>query len=479
MIAENIRVLYVDDESTILDLCKLFLERSGDFTVTIAASAPEAIRILGHERFDTIVSDYQMPEMDGIEFLKHLKDGGNTTPFIIFTGKGREEVVIEALNAGADFYLQKGGDSKSQFAELSHKIKKANEVKRVEEAFKESEERFRSLFDSALDMIQIIRPDGSFLHINPAWKKTLGYADDEVRTLSVFDIFHPDSVAHCSLVLRELLSGAGASNIEAQFLTKNKETISVEGNCSPELKDGAVVSIRGIFHDITDRKRAEEALREANKKLNLLSSITRHDIINQLTALKGYLELSYDMIDKQDTILKFIKKEEQAANTIEAQITFTRDYQNLGAADPAWQNVNTSIKKAVAELPMRDVHVDIDRTDLEIFADPLFEKVFYNLIDNALRYGGDRMKTIRISSQKSDASLTIICGDDGGGISAEDKKHLFTRGFGKNTGLGLFLSREILSITGITIIENGVPGNGARFEIIVPKGMWRMKGVDA
>jgi PAS domain S-box-containing protein len=265
--AAAIRVLYVDDESSLLDLAKVYLEHSGDFTVTTATSAPEAIQLLEKERFDVIVSDYQMPYMDGIEFLKHLKAKGNTTPFIIFTGKGREEVVIAALNAGADFYLQKGGESKAQFAELSHKIKKAIEGRHAEEAFKGSEERFRNLFDSALDMIQIIRPDGSFLHVNPAWKNTLGYSDEDVRTMAVFDIFHPDSLAHCSSTFRELLSGAEAPNMKAQFLTKDKKTISVEGNCTPEQKDGTVVSIRGIFHDITERKKTEDALRETSARL--------------------------------------------------------------------------------------------------------------------------------------------------------------------------------------------------------------------
>ena len=127
---------------------------------------------------------------------------------------------------------------------------------------------------------------------------------------------------------------------------------------------------------------------------------------------------------------------------------------------------------------MRDVRVEVDPVNHELFADPLFEKVFYNLIDNALRYGGDRMKTIRFSSQEIDTGLRIVCEDDGVGISHEDKKRLFTRGFGRNTGLGLFLSREILAITGITITENGTPGKGARFEITVPKGMYRFKGGD-
>jgi signal transduction histidine kinase len=127
-------------------------------------------------------------------------------------------------------------------------------------------------------------------------------------------------------------------------------------------------------------------------------------------------------------------------------------------------------------LPLRAVHIEPDPADPEVYADPLFEKVFYNLIDNALRYGGDQMKTIRVSSQESDTSLTIVCEDDGVGITDEDKKKLFRKGFGKHTGLGLFLSREILAITGITITENGVPGKGARFEMTVPKGGYRFTG---
>jgi len=181
-------------------------------------------------------------------------------------------------------------------------------------------------------------------------------------------------------------------------------------------------------------------------------------------ALKGYLELSHDEIGNPTTLTEYIKKEEKAANTIESQITFTRDYQNLGIAAPEWQNVNASIQKAMAGLPMRDIHVETD---------PKNPEVFYNLIDNAPRYGGADMKTIRFFSQESEASLLIVCKDDGVGISEEDKKKLFTKGFGKNTGLGLFLSQEILAITGITITGNGELGKGALFEITVPKGSYR------
>ena len=151
---EKIRVLCVDDEPTLLDLCKMFLERSGDFTVTIVSSAPEAIRLLEKERFDAIVSDYQMPEMDGIEFLKAVRARGDETPFIIFTGKGREEIVIQALNSGADFYLQKGGEAKSQFAELAHKIRLAVQQRQAEVAIRDHERR-------EVDIINFL-PDATF-----------------------------------------------------------------------------------------------------------------------------------------------------------------------------------------------------------------------------------------------------------------------------------------------------------------------------
>ena len=1105
-----IRVLYVDDESNILELCKIFLERSGDFTVTIATSAPEAIRILGQKRFDAIVSDYQMPEMDGIEFLKHLKDKGNTTPVIIFTGKGREEVVIDALNAGAAFYLQKGGGAKSQFAELSHKIKKAVESRQVEEALRRNETRLRGYFNLPLHGIAITSPDKRWLEVNDRICSMLGYTRDELFHKNWAELTHPDDLAADEEQFNRILSGqieqytmdkrfirkdggviwtnitigcvrksdgnvdyilglmediterkqtedalreseerfrkqyqnnplaiftwqhregdfilvdcnkaaqiltSGRSNdfigktasemyaTRPEIISEIRQAFSERTGLSKELvsenflpgrlvnttaayvppdlimvhmediterrhaeealkiseeryravvedqteficrftpdgrltfvndaycryfgldrsrclgnshtvkltpedarmmkyhlasltpqnpvtsiehriimpsgeirwqrwndraifdKTGQVVEYQSVGRDITDIKRAEEALMEsetryrefftisrdsifisspegrwidfndalvemfgfesrkemfevpvqsiyadpkersaftqrierdgyvkeypvqlkqkggtvidtiittvpvrnpdgstkafigtirdvtkqkraeqetrtlqqfqqsiidnanvwisvldpkgsilvwnntaeqisgylandvigkntiwkqlypdpvyrkqvaenilniinkntyvenfetriqtksgdekiiwwntqplrdtsgkavqfiaigrdnterrrdeerlralrqfeesviknaniwisvldgkgtvsiwnraaeeisgykarevigkntiwsriypdkeyrhtvtakikevigahkylenfetrirtkdgqeriiwwntrvlqdipginetfiaigkdvteqktlsdavtlANKKLNLLASITRHDIKNQLMALLAYLELSGNGSSSPAQQAEYIKKAQQIAGTIERQIDLTKDYQEMGIAAPAWQNANECIRKAVAALPMRSVHVEVDPAKPEVYADPLFEKVFYNLIDNALRYGGADLKTIRVSSQESDSGLMITCEDDGVGISAEDKKKLFTRGFGKHTGLGLFLSREILGITGITITENGTPGKGARFEITVPKGAYRFTG---
>jgi signal transduction histidine kinase len=134
------------------------------------------------------------------------------------------------------------------------------------------------------------------------------------------------------------------------------------------------------------------------------------------------------------------------------------------------------VRAGASQFPMDDIRLSINRTDIEIFGDKLLGKVFYNLIDNALRYGGKQITAITVTAYEEDDSLVILFEDNGAGISDEDKKKLFKKGFGKNTGLGLFLSREILATTGITITENGEPGKGARFEIRVPKGSFRFSG---
>ena len=118
-------VLYADDERGMLDVGKEFLEMSGKLNVETALSATEALHKMDRHRFDAIVSDYQMPVMDGLEFLRSVRNRDKQIPFILFTGRGREDVVIEACNSGVSCYLQKGGDVAPMFAELENRIEQA------------------------------------------------------------------------------------------------------------------------------------------------------------------------------------------------------------------------------------------------------------------------------------------------------------------------------------------------------------------
>jgi signal transduction histidine kinase len=129
----------------------------------------------------------------------------------------------------------------------------------------------------------------------------------------------------------------------------------------------------------------------------------------------------------------------------------------------------------MAQISIPAIHVDVTVGGIEVFADPLIVKVFFNLMENSLRHG-ERVTAMSFSSRESGAGLVITYRDNGVGISVEDKKKLFQKGFGKHTGLGLFLSREILAITGITITENGEPSKGVQFEMTVPKEGYRHSG---
>jgi PAS domain S-box-containing protein len=240
----------------------------------------------------------------------------------------------------------------------------------------------------------------------------------------------------------------------------------------PLFSDKAGIGCLITLRNITDRHNAQAALETANRKLNLLSDITRHDIMNQLTILLGYVELVKEKSSDTE-ILGYIEREEHAASTIREQIQFTREYQNIGMKAPLWQDVRKTFHDAAHQHATGVIGINADMADLEVYADPLFQKAFYNLIDNSLRYGGDQMKNIRVSWVEGLSGLVITYEDNGRGIPDNEKMRIFERGFGKTGGQGLFLVQEILAITGITIRESGIPGAGARFEIIVPKGMYR------
>jgi PAS domain S-box-containing protein len=256
-------------------------------------------------------------------------------------------------------------------------------------------------------------------------------------------------------------------DIEARFLTADGSTrwalVSAAETNEPYIICTLV--------DITENKLATEALTQANKKLNLLNSVTRHDILNQLTALLGYLDLTRQETKDPQT-LRYIEKEELAANAIRKQILFTRDYQNIGDQIPHWHNINETISRAFATLDTHNVRINADLPPIEIYADPMFEKVFYNLAENSIRHG-EQLTKITLHSQDTTDGINLILEDDGVGIPEKAKEKIFRREYFKNTGFGLFLSREILSITNLTISETGTPGKGARFVIHAPKGMYR------
>lgn len=208
---------------------------------------------------------------------------------------------------------------------------------------------------------------------------------------------------------------------------------------------------------------------KANRQMRILTGITRHDLLNSIMVVEGYLNLMED----PDVLSFHSAKEniEQALQRIKRQIQSTRDYETLGSEEPVWQNLDILVNHL--EVP-HSIQMEIDCLDAKVYADPMLGKVFENLLDNSLRHGGDKVTKIRVSGLASDAGFTIMWEDNGVGVPSNEKEKIFERGFGKGTGLGLFFVREILEITGITIQEAGIPGEGARFIITIPPGHWRL-----
>ncbi len=722
-----IRILYVDDEEALLEITKAYLERSGGIWVDVISSGVEADHILSQKCYDVIVADYQMPEMSGIDLLKSIRARRDPTPFILFTGKGREEVVIEALNAGADFYLQKGGEAKAQFTELESKIRVA--VKRVkaedeveierakaqkyldiagvmfvaldtkgvitlinkrgcqilgceadlavgknwfeafvpesnrskvieiyqkimagqleqleyyenpvltqngdekiiawhnsvirdddgkivgtlssggditnkrktEQALLDVSARFESMQNHMLEMFFVMDFEGNLLEANQAAIDLSGYDRDEFMAINIFSLVPEEQLPPVVDAIDEVIrTGNQRKWVEVQLKRKDGRYVEIETSGSLLSRDGIPYAIEGIARDITERKKSEKTLtasesryrrlfetamdgiliidewsgeiidanpfildltgfgldevigkrfweigfledkelsRKAfatlkkegylrydgipmktkggavldvefvsntyqvdgakiiqcnvrdvterrkteeqlsiiNNKLNLLTSITRHDILNQISVVLGYLELQKQVTTEKGR-RELQAKAERAVLEIQQQIEFTHDYQQTGTSKPQWQVLSDVLRKMPMAKEIKSIHLAENLEGTKVYADPMLGKVFHNLFSNSIKHG-ECVSEVKIDCLDHGDSLLLVYEDNGKGIRVEQKDIVFEKGFNASSGHGLFLSREILAVTGISIIENGIPGKGARFEMLLPKGAFEL-----
>ncbi len=356
--------------------------------------------------------------------------------------------------------------------------KQIEEQIRAQNALKDSEEKFRGIFDTVNDGIHIheIGPDGmpgKFIDVNKTACRMLQFTRDELLVQGAVGISPDDYSRPLPDIAREL-SATGHTVFETRHRRKDGTLVPVEINVHIGHLQGKQVAI-SVVRDITERKQADDAIKKANKQVSLLTSITRHDILNQLTMLEGYIA-RLKKLPGDDNFAGMIQKEENIVKTIHSQIVFTRIYQNVGVQPPQWKNVKTSVSSVLITANVGNVSVDLNTGNLEIYTDLLIEKVFFNLIENAIRHG-KKVTRICFTYHQTEKNIILVIQDDGIGIPEQDKEQIFTRGYGKNTGYGLFLTREILAITGISIRETGTPGTGARFEMIVPEGAYRFADV--
>jgi len=386
------------------------------------------------------------------------------------TGRKQVEVTLlkntEELHAAYEELTASEEELRSNLVDLTRK----------EEALRESEQRYRYLFDSAPDGITVVDETGIIVGCNQCTLDVTGYTKEELLGKHITHDIQ--------------LSSKGVFSERFPLLQQNK---SIEGEIRIARKDGNIVWIwrkgfplpdrAGKFsgallydRDITDRKRTDDTLRRVNQKLNVLSQLTRKDLTNQTFVLGSYLELTKNQLAGQDRIIETLQKGFEAVRLINETIAYSKDYQDMGAKPPKWQNVKMALLLGLSHISIGNIQHSIETADLEIFADPLLEKVFQRFFENSVKHGG-HVTRIRVWHTVTPEGATVVFEDNGAGIPEEKKEQIFLRGEGTSASRGsLIFVREILSITGITIKETGEPGKGARFEMTVPKGMWQMAG---
>jgi PAS domain S-box-containing protein len=471
-----ISVLCVSGDEPQLILARKALEEWGDIQAVTATSGREALVSFSSSACDAVVADMSLKDMDGIALLRAVREN-NCIPFILITDTstaGRED---EAIAAGADFCFTRIPDTPRQYTRVARWIRLAVSRSRKDAELRENEAKYHELIENANLIILKLDKESRITFINEYARRFFGFGEHEVLGRPISGTIVPVTGANPARDMDYFVRDVGARGDhytvrETEHVKKDGKHVWISWRDKPlPDKDNTESGVISYGTDMTERRNAEQALFRANKKLNLLNSITRHDILNQLTVLGGYIEMSREL-SKDPELRTFIEHEKKATKAIRNMIKFTRDYQDIGLYRPQWQYLKNIVSLLANTVEFGDVVLKNELGRLEIYADPLFEKVVYTLLENAIRHGVS-LTFIRLSYEMVPSGCLVICEDDGIGVPEDEKEKIFLREFGKHTGFGLFLSREILSITGFFIRETGIPGKGARFEILVPEGSFR------
>jgi len=393
-------------------------------------------------------------------------------------------------------------DEEGRFVGFQATGRDITERKKMEEKLRESEEQYRDLFENANDLIQSVKPDGRFLYVNDAWCKTLGYAKEELGGLSLFDIIHPDSQAHCMEIFQRVISGETVYKVEAVFVSKEGKKITVEGSVSCRFVDGKPVATRGIFRDITERKRAEKRLSklyeaekrhrqelEEEKRVRGRSiNVLAHELKTPLTPLLASAMLLRDILpadeDRPEHELTdlIINGAETLAARLDELLDLARYTVGTFTITTMPMDILVTIRKIalqnrelvkkkkqsiVLDLPQETLWVNGDRSRLE--------QVLTNLISNATKFGAEGSDiTIRAKTKRN--KVVIEVEDRGDGLSEEEQERIFLpyhrveqdRQRFNGLGLGLAICKQIVEAHRGKIRVESRPGHGSKFSFTLP-----------
>jgi PAS domain S-box-containing protein len=365
-----------------------------------------------------------------------------------------------------------------------------SERRRIEGALRESEEKFRDLFENANDLIQSVRPDGYFSYVNRTWKETLRYREEEIPDLTIFKIIHPDAIEHCENIFRRVLSGEKVDRFETVFVAKDGTPVGVEGSTSCRFLNGEPLFVRGIFRNITERKRTEEALQEkteelarSNRELEQFAYVASHDLQEPLRMVTSYVQLLAQrykgkLDSDADDFIDF------AVGGAFRMWTLINDLLIYSRVGMRGMELKPSDCETVFNHSLDNLKVAIEETgavvthDLlpTVMADRLqLEQLFQNLIGNAIKFRGNDQPRVHVSASRNGNGWTFSVCDNGIGIAPEYAKRIFivfqrlhSREEYPGTGIGLAICQKIVERHGGHIWIESEPGRGATFFFTLP-----------
>ena len=480
----RLRILLVEDSLTQIELIRDTLTvRERQFDLTVARSLAEARASLAELRPEIAIVDLFLPDGSGIELLPAVREE-TTFPIVILTGQGNEHEAVEAMKAGALDYLVK---SPSTLADLPRIVERVLQVwdhiterRRAEQALRESEERFRSVFTTAAAGMVIISPSGRILQTNPAFCRFVGYSDAELVLLSIEDITHPDDRDMTSSHYGEIFAGQRqAIHYEKRYLRKDGQAVwghaSVACVMNPDLQPSYCI---GLVQDISERKRVEKELREANRELDAFVYTVSHDLRSPLTPIIGYAEFlrsQYgESLDEQArNILEEIGRQgHRMLELLEDLLALARVGHLERPAEPVDGNVVVQEVVMAFGSRLASLGLTVAAGALPRLRVPkvLLVQVFDNLIGNAIRYAGREGGPIEVAGERLGKRVSFSVRDHGPGIPVEERESvfdLFYRGSAgkkiEGTGVGLATVQKIARLYGGLAWVEETPGGGSTF----------------
>ena len=344
-----------------------------------------------------------------------------------------------------------------------------SESRKAEKALQESEERFKLLFAQNPEAACYVGVDLRILDVNPRFEELFGYSLVEVKGKCIDDVVVQEGKLDEARML-DRKAAEGYVYFDTERRRKDGSIVPVSVSAAPMAVGDRLAGYVVMYKDISETRTAQQGLMVAMEKLQVVGSLVRHDVRNKLAGLNGYAYLLGKKIGDNEQALQDLKEMESCSEQILRILEFSRVYEQLGAEELKYVNVEKCVNDAVMlATNLKNVQVANDCRGLSLLADSLLTQVFHNLIDNSRKYG-ERISQIRIHYEIVDKDeLKLIYEDNGAGVPDSMRANLFKEGYGRGTGYGLYLIRKICEAYGWTIQETGREGLGAQFTMAIPR----------